>query len=84
MQCNTNWPIYATFFSSLFRSDLQYRLKNHGYPFLGLEYITEYVNPGNPNKDQMYTCSLDGCKSAWGTAKEIFNHLTSNKNKHNR
>jgi len=67
------------------RSDLQHRLM-HGpsYPFLGLDYITEYVNPGNPNKDPMYTCSLDGCKSAWGSASEMYNHLTSSKNKHNR
>lgn len=67
------------------RSDLQYRLKyGPSYPVLGLEYITEYVNPGNPNKDPMYTCSLEVCKSAWGTASEIYNHLTTNKNKHNR
>jgi hypothetical protein len=36
------------------------------------------------NKDPMYTCSLEGCKSAWGSASEMYNHLTSNKNKHNR
>ena len=32
----------------------------------------------------MYTCSLQGCKSAWGSASEMYNHLTSNKNKHNK
>ena len=32
----------------------------------------------------MYTCCLEGCKSAWGSASEMYNHLTSSKNKHNR
>ena len=36
------------------------------------------------NKDPMYTCSLEGCKSAWGSASEMYNHLTSSKNKHNK
>ena len=37
------------------------RIKNGpDYPFLGLKYVTEYLNPGNPNKDPMYTCSLEG------------------------
>ena len=36
------------------------------------------------NKDPQYTCSLTGCKSAWGSASEMYNHLTSSKNKHNR
>ena len=67
------------------RSKLQNRIMyGPDYPFLGLEYITEYINPGNPNKDPMYTCSLEGCKSAWGSASIMYNHLTSNKNKHNR
>ena len=67
------------------RSRLQNRIMyGPDYPFLGLEYITEYVDPGNPNKDPMYTCSLEGCKSAWGSASIMYNHLTSNKNKHNR
>ena len=67
------------------RSELQNRIMSGAdYPFLGLEYITEYVDPGNPNKDPMYTCSLEGCKSAWGSASIMYNHLTSNKNKHNR
>jgi len=67
------------------RSELQDRIMSGAeYPFLGLEYITEYLNPGNPNKDPMYTCSLEGCKSAWGSASEMYNHLTSSKNKHNR
>ena len=40
-------PMPSTSRSS--RSDLQYRLINGpSYPFLGLQFITEYVNPGNP------------------------------------
>ena len=40
-------PVPTTSRSS--RSDLQYRLINGApYPFLGLQFITEYVNPGNP------------------------------------
>ena len=54
------------------------------YPFLGLRYITEYQNPSNPDKDRMYTCSLRGCKSTWGDARTLFNHLKSDKNKHNK
>ena len=51
---NDSEPLHEAFnpvpgFSRSSRSDLQHRLM-HGpsYPFLGLEYITEYVNPGNP------------------------------------
>jgi ribosomal protein S15P/S13E len=32
----------------------------------------------------MYTCSLEGCKSAWGDAEEMYNHLVGNKMKHNK
>ena len=40
-------PVPTTSRSS--RSDLSYRLSSGApYPFLGLEFITEYVNPGNP------------------------------------
>ena len=49
-------------------SELINRIKNGpDYPFLGLKYVTEYLNPGNPNKDPMYTCSLEG------NAKTIMN-----------
>ena len=43
------------------RSELINQIKNGpDYPFLGLKYVTEYINPGNPNKDPMYSCSLEG------------------------
>ena len=54
------------------------------YPFLGLRYITEHQNPSNPDKNRFYTCSLEGCKSTWGDAQTLFNHLKSDKNKHNK
>ena len=39
------------------QNDLRGRLLNGpSYPFLGLEFITEYLNPRNPNKDPQYTC----------------------------
>lgn len=52
------------------------------FPFVGLEFITEYLNPGNPEAKRMYTCSLAGCKSAWGNAEEMKNHLTGDTLKH--
>ena len=39
------------------QNDLRDRLLNGpAYPFLGLEFITEIVNPKNPKKDPQYTC----------------------------
>ena len=32
----------------------------------------------------MYTCSLPGCKSAWGDSDSMANHLCGNKQKHNK
>ena len=32
----------------------------------------------------MYTCSLPGCKSAWGDSDSMVNHLCGNKLKHNK
>ena len=32
----------------------------------------------------MYTCSLQGCKSAWGESDSMVNHLCGNKLKHNK
>ena len=31
----------------------------------------------------MYTCSLEGCKSAWGTSDDIFNHCIKPKHHKN-
>ena len=50
-------------------------LQGCGEPAIGLEYITEYINPRNEHDHRMYTCKLEGCKSAWGTSDDIFNHV---------
>lgn len=31
----------------------------------------------------MYTCDLEGCKSAWGTSDDIFNHVKNSKHQKN-
>ena len=38
----------SNFSSRTSRSDLKWKLENTEIPFLGLKFITEYVNPGNP------------------------------------
>ena len=50
-------------------------LQECGEPAIGLEYITEYINPRNEKDHRMFTCKLEGCKSAWGTLDDIFNHV---------
>ena len=50
---------------------------------IGLEYITEYTNPRKVSDHPMYTCSLEGCKSAWGTSDDIFNHCIKPKHHKN-
>ena len=55
----------------------------HNY-CLGLEYITEYVSKKHPAEHPMYTCSLPGCKSAWGDSDSMVHHLCGNKQKHNK
>ena len=32
----------------------------------------------------MYTCSLQGCKSAWGDSDSMANHLCGNRLKHSK
>lgn len=54
---------------------LETKLRKTGEPAIGLEYITEFVNPRNMKDPRMYTCRLDGCKSAWGTSADIYNHV---------
>jgi len=62
---------------------LAQRLQECGEPAIGLEYITEYTNPRKPADHPMYTCSLEGCKSAWGTSDDIFNHCIRTKHHKN-
>ena len=62
---------------------LRQRLEESGEPAIGLEYITEYLNPNKSSDHPMYTCSLEGCKSAWGTSDDIFNHCIKPKHHKN-
>jgi len=61
---------------------LEERLKDSAQPAIGLEYITEYRDPNDKKAHRMYTCSLTGCKSAWGTSDDMYNHTI--KPKHHR
>eukprot|EP00092_Neocalanus_flemingeri_P023690 GFUD01025693.1.p1 GENE.GFUD01025693.1~~GFUD01025693.1.p1 ORF type:complete len:333 (+),score=92.74 GFUD01025693.1:68-1000(+) len=61
---------------------LEQRLEECGEPAIGLEYISEYINPKKPSDHPMYTCRLEGCKSAWGTSDDMQNHVK--KTKHHR
>ena len=55
---------------------LKTKLERSGEPALGLEYITEFINPQGNGKDHpMYLCSLEGCKAAWGTSFQMFHHV---------
>lgn len=60
------------------------QLKARDFPYVGLEFITEFLNPGNPDSRRMYTCSLQNCKSTWGNADEMYNHLCGDTLKHGR
>lgn len=61
------------------KEDLETKLRRTGEPAIGLEYITEYVNPRNISDPRQYDCRLEGCKSAWGTSDDIFHHVTGDK-----
>jgi len=52
-------------------------------PALGLNYIHEWNDPRGCGV-KWYTCTLQGCKSAWGKSFEMCAHLIGNKNKHSR
>lgn len=62
---------------------LRQRLDISGQVAIGLEYVTEYTNPRNPSDHPLYTCSLEGCKAAWGTSDDIFNHCIQTKHLRN-
>ena len=61
---------------------LEERLQEDG-PAIGLEYITEFLNGQDPRDHPMYTCSLAGCKSAWGTSDDMFHHVLNSKHQRN-
>jgi len=63
---------------------LAVKLETSGQPALGLEHITEFLHPEKLEKNYpMYSCSLEGCKSAWGTSFEIFHHVLNAKHQKN-
>ena len=62
---------------------LAQRLQECGQPAIGLEYIQEYMNPMKWSDHPMYTCRLEGCKSAWGTSDDVYNHVIKPKHQRN-
>ena len=63
---------------------LKAKLEKSGEPALGLEFITEFIHPEKLEKDHpMYSCSLEGCKSAWGTSFEMLHHVLNVKHQRN-
>jgi len=62
---------------------LEQLLRDCGEPAIGLEYITEFTNPNYKKDHPMYTCSLEGCKSAWGTSDDIYHHVKNHKHQKN-
>ena len=62
---------------------LEERLRDCGEPAIGLQYITEFSNPRDKRDHKMYTCKLEGCKSAWGTSDDIYNHVKNHKHQKN-
>jgi len=62
---------------------LTQRLRDCGEPAIGLEYVCEFNNPRNSSDPPMYTCRLDGCKSAWGTSDDMYNHVIKTKHHKN-
>ena len=61
---------------------LQERLEEDG-PAIGLEWITEFMNPKDARDHPLYTCSLEGCKSAWGNSDDMFYHVLNSKHQRN-
>jgi len=62
---------------------LRERLEDCGEPAIGLGFITEFLNPDNLREPPMYSCKLAGCKSAWGTSDDMFNHVIKTKHQKN-
>ena len=62
---------------------LEQRLKESGLPALGLDFISEFLNPRDDRDHPLYTCSLQGCNSAWGNSDEMFHHVSNYKHQKN-
>ena len=53
-------------------------LQGCGEAVIGLEYVKE-IFPRTKSRTReaapVYNCILDGCKSAWGSSVDMFNHV---------
>eukprot|EP00088_Acartia_fossae_P033515 TRINITY_DN3430_c0_g1_i13.p1 TRINITY_DN3430_c0_g1~~TRINITY_DN3430_c0_g1_i13.p1 ORF type:complete len:495 (-),score=132.26 TRINITY_DN3430_c0_g1_i13:183-1667(-) len=58
---------------------LKDRLLDFEGPILGLNYITEFTDPTDYRAVPLYTCKMEGCKSAWGNSDDMFNHIKKDK-----
>ena len=55
-----------------------------GLPALGLQFINEWINPRHHEAPRRYTCTLEGCKSAWGDSEDMYRHLVGKTMTHNK
>ena len=62
---------------------LEQRLRDSALPALGLDFISEFIDPKDARQHPLYTCSLQGCNSAWGTSDDMFHHVTNYKHQKN-
>jgi len=62
---------------------LEARLRDMDDPVLGLNAITEYRNGDGRRDPPWYTCSQEGCKSAWGNSDDMLNHVKNHKHQRN-
>jgi len=62
---------------------LEERLRDSAQPAVGLNFIQEFRNPEDRSAHRMYSCVLEGCKSAWGTSDDIYNHVIKYKHARN-
>ena len=54
---------------------LKERLEESALPAIGLAFVREVLNPDDKSAPRLYTCTLPGCKSTWGTSDDLFNHV---------
>ena len=56
-------------------TNLRELLVNCGEAVIGLQYVKEYYPRADTRRHPVYSCKLDGCKSAWGSSVDMFNHV---------
>lgn len=62
---------------------LEERLRECDEPILGLSNVKEFLNPRQKKDPLFYSCTQEGCKSAWGYSDDMFNHLKNRKHQKN-